>query len=222
MRAGENVNVGLALSAGGARGLAHIGVINVLEREHIPIDFIAGTSIGALIGGLYAHLRDAEKLKSVFLREGLKHLVSLIDPTLLTGYLIRGDKIEDFLRDLVGRQDISRLAIPFAAVTCDIRNGREIVLDRGDLAEAMRASISIPVVFKPVKKQEMLLVDGGLVNPLPCDVVKRMGARVVMAVHFSIDDILDNDAFAEERRYVSPLKMGLRSLDIMESRLTAA
>ncbi len=176
--------VGLALGAGAARGLAHIGVLVVLEKERIPIDFIAGTSTGAFVGSLYAQGKTASELKELALTLARSKLTRFIDPSLPKTGLIKGKKIKDLLTSSIGGDiKFSDLRIPFACVATDIVSGEEIVIDRGSVPEAVRASISIPGIFTVVKKGGRYLVDGGLTNPVPVTVVKNMGAEFIIAVN---------------------------------------
>jgi len=183
--------VGLALGSGAARGLAHIGVLEVLEKEGIPIDMIAGTSAGAAIGALYAQGKAASQIKKLFLDLGWKKLAPLIDLSLPKTGFIKGKKIQDLLESHIGGDlQFSDLKLPFACVTTDIDTGEEVVIDHGSVTEAVRASISIPAIFTVVKREGSYLVDGGLVNPVPVSVVRQMGADFIIAVNV-IPDVLD-------------------------------
>lgn len=203
--------IGLVLSGGGARGAAHIGVIEVLEELHIPVDCIAGTSMGSIIGGLYAMgtpTRDLESLttkidwekifsdsiprkQQYYRRKGGKENYLLridIDPekglTLPPG-LISGKKLDLTLRSLAlgAGSDFDRFPIPYRAVATNIENGEMVVLARGDLTKSMRASMAIPAVFYPVEIDGRMLVDGGVVRNLPVDVARAMGADVIIAIN---------------------------------------
>src|SRR5256712_9526050 len=204
---------GLALSGGGARGMAHIGVLKVLEELHVPIDVIAGTSIGAIVGGLYASgmspdeiAREMERVDWAALfddrpaRPDLPYRRKQDDSnafidlelglksgrTLLPRGLIAGQKIGFLFKSLTARAasiyDFARLPIPFRAVATDLADGSMVVLSRGDLAEALRASMSLPGTLAPADIDGRHLVDGGLVRNLPVDVAWNMGADVVIAV----------------------------------------
>ncbi len=176
------------------RGLAHIGVLVVLEKEGIPIDIIAGTSAGAIAGSLYAQGKGASQMKEWILNLARHKFTYFIDPSLLKTGFIKGKKIKDLLASSIG-DDIkfSDLKIPFACVAADIEAGEEVVIARGSVPEAVRASISIPGIFTVVKRGGRYLVDGSLVNPVPVDLAKRMGAGFVIAVNV-IPDVtaLDN------------------------------
>jgi len=176
--------VGLALGSGAARGLAHIGVLEVLEKEGIPIDMIAGTSAGAAIGALYAQGKDASMIKGLALDLSWKRLASLVDLALPRTGFIKGKKIKDLLALLIGGDiKFSELRIPFACVAADIITGEEVVINHGSVLDGIRASVSIPVIFTVVKWKGRYLVDGGLVNPVPVSVLRQMGADFIIAVN---------------------------------------
>jgi len=179
------VKLGLALGSGSSRGLAHIGVLKVFEREGINIDLIAGTSIGALIGGAYAAGISAARMEEIALSVDIKKLISLVDIAAPSTALVNGKKVEAFIRKIIGDKDFNELNAPFACVATDVNSGREVVLCEGDVVTAIRASISTPVVFAPMIKGESLLVDGGVLNPLPVDIAKKMGSDVVIGVSVS-------------------------------------
>jgi NTE family protein len=181
--------VGLALGGGYARGLAHIGVIELLEKEGIPIDLIAGTSIGALIGALYSHKLDISEIKKQAKQLDAVGVTALVDLTLPRSGIIGGKRIFNFLHRLLGETQFTDLKLPLSCVATDIIRGDEIVLNEGSVLEAVRASISIPVIFSVLHRQGRYLVDGGLVNPVPVSVVKQMGADFVIAVDVTPDKI---------------------------------
>lgn len=206
--------VGLVLGGGGAKGAAAIGILKELEREKIPIDYIAGTSIGAIIGGLYAQGYRADDLEKLFRSQNWLALLADRDTTLVgkvykeedgviylfgfpvrkkadadknTGFwMLHGDHVYNFLDSLISHSPVQRgtveKAIPFSCVAFDIRRQQEIVLDTGSMARNMRASMAIPGAFKPVQIDTLMLVDGGMGNNLPVDVVRKMGADIVIAV----------------------------------------
>ncbi|MCK4653333.1 MAG: patatin-like phospholipase family protein [Candidatus Cloacimonetes bacterium] len=175
--------VGLVLGCGGAKGLSHIGVIKFLEEMEIKIDFIAGTSIGALIGGAYASGLSIKELEDIALETDLTSTAKFFSPGFGKSGLVTGSKVQEFLISKLGNKNIENLKIPFVAVATDIITGQEILFNKGDLVEAIRSSISIPVVFQPVIWNNIILVDGGLVNPVPIDVARKMGADHIIAVN---------------------------------------
>ncbi len=180
--------IGLALSSGAARGLAHVGVIDVLHKEGIPIDMIAGTSSGAVMGSVYAWNRDTDKMKEHALDPSWKKLAPMIDPSFPKTGFIKGRKLKNLLSSFLGgNTKFSDLKMPFACVATDIDTGEEVVINSGSVPEALRASISIPGIFTLVKHEGRYLVDGGLTTPVPVDVVKRMGADFIIAVNVMPD-----------------------------------
>jgi len=189
----KRLKIGLALGSGGAKGLSHIGVIKVLEENNIPIDFIAGSSIGALVGGFYATTRDIKQIEKISLATNWRQVLSFIDLSLRQG-LIGGRKIKKFIEDYIGKVHFQDLEIPFSAVATDLKTGKVVPLDKGEVALAIRASISFPLIFKPVKYRGKLLADGGLSLPVPVEVVRKMGADIVIAVN------LDTNYFTDDHK----------------------
>jgi NTE family protein len=176
--------VGLALSGGAARGIAHIGVLQVLREENVPVDAVAGTSAGAVMGAIFASGQDTRRMVEQALDASWKKMAPLIDPSFPRNGLIKGRKITRLLSEFIGGDiTFSDLRIPFACVATDINTGEEIVIDKGSVLEALRASISIPGIFTVVKREGRHLVDGGLTTPVPVNVVRRMGADFVIAVN---------------------------------------
>lgn len=177
--------IGLALGSGSARGWAHIGVIRALQETGIKPDVLCGCSIGALVGAAYADgdLDDLEKWTT-----GLtwQDVVGLLDVG-LSGGLIKGDKLIAFFEKHFVDKDFSALPLPFACVATDLANGREAWLKEGSVAAAVRASIALPGLFAPVNRDGRLLVDGGLVNPVPVSLCRALGADIVIAVDLGAD-----------------------------------
>lgn len=180
-------NVALVLSSGGARGLAHIGAIEELERRGYCITSIAGCSMGALIGAMYAAGKLAE-VKEWMVQLDKKKILSLVDFSFSLNHLVKGEKVMDALKEIVPDVNIEDLPIPYAAVATDWNSGKEVVFKKGSLYEAVRSSISIPLFFNPVRKGEMLLVDGGLVNGLPLNRVARVKGDLLVGVNVSTHD----------------------------------
>lgn len=178
----REVKIGLALSGGAARSLVHVGVLKVLSENKIPIHFIAGTSGGALIGAMYAAGLPIETILELATKVNWRHLARVTIPR--TG-LFSMEPLEVFLRQYLHHISFRDLKIPLSVVATNLLTGEEVDLNKGDVVRAVRASCSIPQVFKPVEIEGMMLVDGGVVNYLPADVVRKMGAEMVIAVNAS-------------------------------------
>lgn len=180
--------VALVLSGGAARGFAHIGVIRVLEQERIPVDLIVGTSVGSLIGAIYAGERNSFELEWTAFQLKQEDIFDFgIMSAVLGMGLARGERLEGFVRSKVKQERIEDLKIPFAAVATDLNWGERIVLDKGSIAKAVHASSAIPGVFEPVSHAGKILVDGGVVDNIPIDVARAKGADLVVAVDISQD-----------------------------------
>lgn len=180
--------IALVLGGGAARGFAHIGVIRVLEQERIPVDLVVGTSVGSLIGAIYAAERDSFELEWTAFQLEQDDLFDfrLVNAVMGMGYA-KGEKLEAFVKAKVKKERIEELAIPFAAVATDLNWGHRVVLDRGPIARAVRASSAIPGVFEPVAHAGKVLVDGGVIDNIPIGVAREKGADVVVAVDISED-----------------------------------
>jgi NTE family protein len=178
--------VALVLGGGAARGFAHIGVIRVLEQERIPIDLVVGTSVGSLIGALYASERDSFELEwtAFQLQQDDIFDFGLVNAVVGMGYA-KGERLEAFVAGKVKQHEIEQLEIPFAAVATDLNWGKRVVLDRGPVARAVRASSAIPGVFEPVRHMGKILVDGGVVDNIAIDVAREKGVDLVVAVDIS-------------------------------------
>lgn len=183
---GSRKKIGLALGGGASKGLAHIGVLKALEDAEIPIDFIAGTSMGAIVGGWYALDGDIEAMERVV--SGLKKREKklLVEIIRRKGRpLLRDETLLEMVGNYFGGKKISDCKIPFRAVATDIKDGNQVVISKGSIKDAVMASSAIPVVFDPVEADGKVLIDGGFVNPVPADVVREMGADIVIAVDVS-------------------------------------
>ena len=180
-------NVALALSSGGARGLAHIGAIEALEAQGYHISSIAGCSMGALIGGVYAagKLNEFRQWMKTIDR---KKMLSLIDFSLSLNHLVKGTRIIEAIMEFVPDVNIEDLPIPYCAVATDLKAGREVMFRKGSLFKAIRASISLPSFYEPVRRNDMILIDGGVINPLPLNRVKRQPGDILVGVDVSGHD----------------------------------
>ena len=180
-------NIALVLSSGGARGLVHIGVIEELLAEGYEITSIAGCSMGALIGGIYATGRlheFREWMKTIDRRK----MLELSDLSLSINHVVKGERIIEAIKEIVPDTRIEQLPIPFSAVSTDWKSGREVVFRSGSLFDAIRASISLPSFFEPVQHDGMILVDGGVINPFPLNRVERTGNDLLVGVDVSGHD----------------------------------
>ena len=179
-----NVMVGLALGTGAARGLAHIGVIRVLEREGLAVDMVAGSSMGSLVAAAWAVGKSADEMQEIALRvKGRRAFLKLLDPMFPGSGFIRGLKVADFLREIVDDLTFADTLIPLRISASDFNTMEEVVFDQGRLLDAIRASISIPGVFRPVALNGRTLIDGGITDPVPVDVLARAGVGKIIAVN---------------------------------------
>ncbi|WP_085524090.1 patatin-like phospholipase family protein [Tuberibacillus sp. Marseille-P3662] len=200
--------IGLALGSGGAKGFAHIGVIKVLEEHNIQVDYIAGSSMGALVGSLYAigyHYEPMFKLATTFRRN---HYLDFTVPRL--GF-ISGKKVTSLIRAITKKKTFADAAIPVQVVATNLANGERIIFEEGYLYEAIRASISIPGIFIPVQKGDMILVDGGVIDRVPVNVVKQMGADIIIAV--------DVASASDRSTFASFFDVIVQSIDIMQQEM---
>ena len=216
--------IGLALSGGGARGLAHIGVLKVLEREGIPVNLLAGTSMGGVIAAGYAAGLDAAYMEQEALHMGRwRNLLPLVDRSLPGLGLMKGERVREYFVRHLGDKTFADLRVPLALVTVDLLSGEEVILSSGLVADAVRATVSLPGALAPVRLDGRLLVDGGLLNNIPADVVRRMGADLVVAVDVSARLNGLSGLLEAEGRGTSLLQIPLiieslqRSLGIMET-----
>ena len=185
MTAPHRPRVGLALGSGSARGWAHIGVIRALEKAGVRPDILCGTSIGALVGAAYA-AGELDRLESWVLELGIGDVVGFFDVSLSSGVL-KGARLTEFFRRNFADRPIDELGVPFAAVATALHTGAEVWLRRGSTIDAVHASIALPGLFAPVRWEGSLLVDGGLVNPVPVSLARAMGADIVIAVDLGSD-----------------------------------
>jgi len=192
--------VGLVLGSGGARGLAHIGVIRALEAANIPVQCIAGASIGALVGAIYA-AQELDEFEEFVCALDWRAIVSYFDVVFPSMGLLDGDRIYELLSDHLKTTAIEEVEIQFCCVATDLASGQEVRLQSGPMVDAVRASISIPGVFTPFQKDGQYLGDGGVVNPVPVDVMRDMGADIVIAVN------LNSSGAAEISEAASPSAM---------------
>jgi NTE family protein len=176
------LRIGIALGGGAAKGFAHIGVIKMLEANGLKLEVVSGTSAGSVVGALYASGMDAFEMQ--------QHAVALDetrirDVTLFNGGLVRGQKLQDYVNEMVGNRAFDKMRKPFAVVSTQLETGERTVFVRGNVGQAVRASCSIPGVFEPVKIGSFRYIDGGVVSPVPVDAARQLGADFVIAVDIS-------------------------------------
>jgi len=202
--------IAVVLGAGASKGFAHVGVLKILEANKIPIHMIIGTSVGSVVGSLYAYGWNAFDLQKISFSIEQKDIVDLAIPD--NGF-IRGEKLEEFVNKTLKHTPIEKLKIPFYAVATEIQNGQETVFSRGNTGQAVRASSAIPGVFRPVRIGDKVYVDGGVVSPVAVEAAKRLGADLVIAVDIS--------AGAERTPPGNTIETLLQSINIMYSKLAA-
>ena len=205
----QPAKVAVVLGAGAVKGFAHVGVLKVLESQHIPVHMVVGTSVGSLVGSLYAYGYDAYTLQTLALTMERDELIDLTIPD--NGF-VKGEKLENYINRMVRNTPIEKFRIPFHAVATNIQTGEEMVFGTGNAGMAVRASCSIPGVFKPAKISGKTYVDGGLVNPVATDVARRYGADVVIAVDISAS----RDITVPE----GTIDTILKSIDIMYAKIS--
>ncbi len=218
----ETKDVALVLSSGGPRGWAYIGAVEELESRGYNITSVAGTSIGSLIGGIYAAGKLAEVKEWLFSLDAWK-VFSLMDISISKNHLVKGDKVIGAIKEIVPDINIEDLNIPYRAVAADLYTGEEVVFDRGPLFDAVRASISIPSLFRPVKYGFRTLVDGGIINTMPIDRAVRTGNDIVVA--FDVNDVdvdyirqtLISEAREEEAKIAAERALNAETKTVMDS-----
>lgn len=209
--------VALVLAGGGARGIAHIGAIEELERRGYEVTAVAGTSMGALVGGIYAsgHL---EPFKVWMCALDRYKVFSLVDFMFSTQGLVKGERVIKAMQELVPDVQIEQMPKPFTAIAADLLTGCEVVIDRGGLYDAIRASISIPSVFRPIRRDGMVLIDGGTVNPLPLNRVRRTRHDMLIAVDVSAP--YSEDCSSRLNTSFNFYKLLIASSQIMQQHIT--
>lgn len=220
------MKLGIALGGGGAKGYAHIGVLKALSKAGIEFDIITGTSVGALVGAVYAS-GSLDKLEEISTKFSLLDIPLLLTPTISKQGFFSGKKIETLLKQIITESKIEQLPKPFAAVCVDLNTAEIINITNGDLLNAVRASIAIPAIFTPVKSGKKLLVDGGVLEPVPVEAAKKLGADIVIAVdllskskHFrdlqdaTIVDIIQKTSIATQQG-LTKYRMGLYPADLV-------
>ncbi|MBA4371744.1 MAG: hypothetical protein C0402_02655 [Thermodesulfovibrio sp.] len=206
-----SARIALVLGAGASRGFAHIGVLKILEANKIPVHMIVGTSAGSFVGSLYAYGFSAFQLQKMALGLDKNDIVDYVIPD--NGF-IKGEKLEEYINTTVRNTPLEKLRIPFFAVTTGIPGGQELVFSKGNTGTAVRASCSIPGIFRPVRIGDKMYVDGGVVSPVAVDTAKTSGADIIIAVDISADH--------DTRQPEGTIDTILQSINIMYSKLAAA
>lgn len=203
--------IGLALGSGGFRGFAHLGVIQTLEKHGIPIHMVSGASIGSWVAAHYALHRDMIKMEKEITENPREKLPILFDLSWRGGF-VNGDKFEKFLKKDLGSNDISQTPTPLFVVATDLAGGEEVVFEKGKISSIVRASCAVPLVFKPVEYQKRLFVDGGLSNPVPCDILKKKGATLVIGVNLYHQNEFVNKKFTMTKVVLRSGRIALHNL----------
>ncbi len=206
----KQTKIALVLGAGASKGFAHIGVLKILESNRIPIHMIVGTSSGSFVGSLYAYGFNAFQLQKMSFSLEKDDLIDLCVPD--NGF-IRGEKLEEYINTMVKNTTLEKMRIPFYAVATDIQSGQEVIFGKGNTGKAVRASCSIPGIFRPVNIENRMYVDGGVVSPVAVDAARKMGADIVIAVDIasSVDNIQPDNT----------IDTLLQAVGIMYAKLTA-
>ncbi len=207
--------VGLALGSGAFRGFALIGAIRALKDNNIPIDFISGASMGAFIGAYYAVYQNLDILEKEIVGNSKANLPSIFDIGFLGGGLVKGKKFESIIKKVLGNKDFSDTKIPLQVVATDLGSGQPYIFNEGKIAKAVQASCSVPIIFEPTKIKGHRLIDGGLSNPVPIDILKKAGADIVIAIN-----LYHVNEFTEKRFTFA--KVALRSTRIVLFHLAQA
>lgn len=201
--------IGLALGSGGAKGLSHIGVLKSLEKNKIQIDYIAASSIGAIMGAHYARFKDVKRLEEEIFQFDRRKGLGLFDFT-IKGGIVKGKKTEKYLSDLLENAKFEDLKIPLAIMATDFNTAESVLFTEGNLTKAIRASIAIPAIYQPLFYLNRLLADGGLSNPVPVNIVSGMGADITIAVN--LDHVYVENKFVN----IPPLsRMPMQAIDIL-------
>ncbi len=206
----EPARIAIVLGAGASKGFAHIGVLKVLESNKVPLHMIIGTSAGSFVGSLYAYGYNAFELQRLSFAIEKDDIVDLTIPD--NGF-IKGERLEGYINQILGNTPMEKLRIPFYAVATDIRSGREVVFGSGNTGTAVRASCSIPGIFRPVNISGRMYVDGGVVSPVAVEAARRLGADIVIAVDISGD--------VEASSPTGTIETILQAINIMYSKLAA-
>ncbi|OGP69380.1 MAG: hypothetical protein A2169_02725, partial [Deltaproteobacteria bacterium RBG_13_47_9] len=207
----QPAKIALVLGAGSSKGFAHIGVLKILEANKIPLHLIVGTSVGSAVGSLYAYGYNAFSLQkmAISVNQG-----DIVDPLLIPNNgFIKGERLEEFINKALKNTPMEKLKIPFYAVATDLEKGQEMVFEKGNTGTAVRASCSIPGIFRPVRISDRIFVDGGVISPVAVEAAKGLGADVVIAV--------DVSSGMERNQPEGTMETLLQAINIMYSKLAS-
>lgn len=220
----EKARVALVLSSGGARGYAHVGAIKALEERGYRIASVAGASMGALVGGVYC-TGKLDELTEWFCKLTKREVLSLIDVSLAKSYVMKGEKLMNTIGTMVNDARIEKLDIPFRAIAADLVTQREVVFSKGSIERAIRSSISMPSILKPIEVAHHVLIDGGIVNPLPLNRVPRHVGDILVSVNVSApaseDIVVKREAERQKRKESGLLSMKRMIQAIIPDRVTS-
>lgn len=213
--------LGLALGGGGARGYAHIGVLKVFEKENIPIDCISGTSFGGIIAACYALGLSSHDLENIALKlSDLRELIKLLDPSPLRRGFLEGERVHKYLRSLIGTSTtFSDLKIPLQVNAVNILDGQEVTISSGNVVDAVMATCSFPGLFPPAKIDDMLLVDGGVLNNVPISQLYAMHADIKIGVDVQVDPMVDETWIDVSNKLQWPLSFPEYLIDFYRTEL---
>lgn len=207
----QPARIAVVLGAGASRGFAHIGVLKILETNNVPVHLVVGSSAGSFVGSLYAYGYNAFQIQKMALEIEKSDIVDLVVPD--NGF-VKGERLEEYVNRAVSNTPMEKFRIPFYAVATDLSNGSEVVFGKGNTGVAVRASCAIPGIFRPVRIENRLYVDGGVVSPVAVEAARRFGADVVIAV--------DIAASLEHGQPEGTVDTILQSIGIMYAKLSSA
>lgn len=199
--------IGLALGSGGFRGPAHVGIIKSLTKHGFKISYLSGASIGALVAAHYALYESVEELEKEFLSDW-KEKLPLVTDISASGGLLSGKKVEKYFKKVLDNKSFSDTQIPLKIVATDLISGKPVIFNKGELSEAVRASSSIPLTFKPASSRGMLLIDGGVSDPIPGELLKHMGADIIIGVNLY-------NSYEFKKKKIKTITAAMRAFEIM-------
>lgn len=213
-QAGDRPRIGLALGSGGSRGLAHVGIIKVLEKAGVPIDIVTGSSIGAWVGAIYATTKSSDRLLEVALSKDWRSMAAVFFDITSRGGLVKGDKMAAVLKQTLKKKGFKDCRLPLSIVATELKTGVVHHITAGDLVTAIRASMAVPFVFKPVTFKRKIFLDGGLAEPVPVAAARALGADIVIAVNLDGAHLLAGNGVSQ-----NPFSVLSQSLQVVRYNL---